>query len=74
MWKGDSIYMHLEKHGPIKDSQHDIVWEGLRLTNSITFFERVTKMIDESRAVNGAYMYVSKTFDKVPHGRQNQKI
>eukprot|EP00061_Rhincodon_typus_P008249 g30695.t1 len=37
------------------------------LTNLIEFFEEVTKMIDDSRAVDVVYMDFSKAFDKVHH-------
>ena len=40
----------------------------------IEFFEEVTKMIDEGRAVDVVYMDFSKAFDKVPHGRLMQKV
>jgi len=44
------------------------------LTNLIRFFKEVTKIIDEGRAVDVVYMDFSKAFDKVPHGRQVQKV
>ena len=44
------------------------------LTNLIEFFEEVTKMIDEGKAVDVVYMDFSKAFDKVLHGRLVQKV
>ena len=40
----------------------------------LSFFEEVTKTIDEGRAVDVVYMNFSKAFDKVPHGRLVQKV
>eukprot|EP00061_Rhincodon_typus_P015044 g42500.t1 len=70
----DGICAHLEKHGLIRDNQHGFVQGGSCLSNLIEFFEELTKVIDESRAVDVVYMDFSKAFDKVPHGRVIQKM
>ena len=70
----DRIYSHLEISGHISERQHGFVKGRSCLTNLIEFFEEVTKMIDEGRAVGVVYMDFSKAFDKVPHGRLVQKV
>ena len=70
----DRNYSHLEISGRISERQHGFVKERSCLTNLIEFFEEVTKMIDEGRAVDVVYMDFSKAFDKVPHGRLVQKV
>ena len=68
------IYSHLEINGHISERQHGFVKGRSCLTHLIEFFEEVTKMIDEDRAVDIFYMDFSKAFDKVPHGRLVQKV
>ncbi|PLS49478.1 hypothetical protein CYV29_15670, partial [Carnobacterium maltaromaticum] len=70
----DRIYSHLEENGLISDRQHGFVQGRSCLTNLIEFFEEVTKLIDEGRAVDVIYMDFSKAFDKVPHGRLMEKV
>ena len=70
----DRIYDHLERNNVIKDSQHGFVKGRSCLTNLIEFFDKVTKQVDEGKAVDVVYMDFSKAFDKVPHGRLLQKI
>jgi len=70
----DRMYSHLEENRLIRDRQHGFVkGRGSRLTNLIEFFEEVTRIIDQGRAVDVVYMDFSKAFDKVPHGRLIQK-
>jgi len=70
----DRIYSHLETNGLISDRQHGFVKGRSCLTNLIEFFEEVTKMLDEEKAVDVGYMDFSKAIDKVPHGRLVQKV
>ena len=44
------------------------------LTKFISFFEGVTKKVDEGSAVDIVCMDFSKAFDKVPHGRLLHKV
>ena len=60
------IYSYLEINGHISKRQRGFVKRKLRLINLIRFFEEVTEMIDEGRAVDVVYMDFSKAFDKVP--------
>lgn len=61
-------------HWGVCERQHGFVKGRSCLTNLIEFFEEVTKMIDEGKAVDVVYMDFSKAFDKVPHGRLVQKV
>ena len=71
----DRIYNHLERNNLIRDSQHGFVKGRSCLTNLIEFFEKVTKEVDEGKAVDDVvYMDFSKAFDKAPHGKLLQKI
>ena len=40
----------------------------------MSFFEGVTKKVDEGSAVDVVYMDFSKAFDKVPHGKLLHKV
>eukprot|EP00061_Rhincodon_typus_P002486 g17699.t1 len=68
------IYKHLEANRLISDKQYGFVLGWPCLTYLIEFFEEVTKMIAEGKAVDVVYMDFSKAFDKVPHGRLVQKV
>ncbi|XP_060710826.1 uncharacterized protein LOC132835701, partial [Hemiscyllium ocellatum] len=70
----DKIYEHLGRNNVIRDSQHGFVKGRSCLTNLIEFFEKVTKEVDEGKAVDVVYMDFSKAFDKVPHGRLMLKL
>jgi len=65
----DRISAHLQENGLVSDRQCGFVRGRSGLTNWIEFFEEVTKVIDEGRAVDVVYMDFSEVFDKVPHGR-----
>eukprot|EP00061_Rhincodon_typus_P014886 g42247.t1 len=65
----DKIYTHLEANRLISNGQHGFVLRTWCFTNLIEFFEEMTNMIDEGKAVYVVSMDFSKCFDKVPHGR-----
>ena len=65
----DVIFIHLNKHGLIKDSQHGFTSGRSCLTNLLDFFEAVTKYLDEGSDVDLIYLDFCKAFDKVPHKR-----
>ena len=37
------------------------------LTNLISFYDKVTRLVDEGKAVDAVFLYFSKAFDTVPH-------
>jgi len=55
--------------GPVKDnqgirpSQHGFKTERSCLTNLISFYDQVTCLVDEGKAVNGVHLDFSKAFD-----------
>ena len=55
----------MEISGRISERQHGFVKRRSCLTNVIEFFEEVTKMIDEGRAVDVVYMDFSKAWISV---------
>jgi len=64
------LFLCLERHGLIRESQHGLVRGRSCLTKLIyCFFKVVMKVIEEGRAVHVVYMDFSKACGKVPHGR-----
>jgi len=44
------------------------------LTNTISFYEQVTRLMDEGKAEDGIYLDFCKAFDIVPHNTLLEKI
>jgi len=51
----------------IGPSQHEFMKGRLCLTNLISFYDWVTRLVDEGRAVDVVYLDFSKVFDMVSH-------
>ena len=51
----------------ITKSQHGFLKNKSCQTNLISFFEKVTTLLDQGNAVDIVYLDFSKAFDKVPH-------
>lgn len=61
IWR-DRIYLHLEKQGLIRDSQHGFTHRNLRFMNLIEVLREVSKNIDKGGAVDVDYMDISCFF------------
>ena len=48
-------------------SQHAFMKSRSRLTNLISFYYLVTRLVDEGKAVDVVYLDFSKAFDTVSH-------
>jgi len=44
------------------------------LTNLISFYDKVTRLVEESKVVNVGYLNFSKAFDTVPHNIRMEKL
>ena len=64
----------LIKHKLIDQSQHGFLKARSCLTNLLSFFEEITKWVDEGSPVDVIYLDFKKAFDKVPHQRLILKL
>ena len=60
----DAIMDQLKVNQGIRPSQHGFTNGRSCLTNLISFYDKVTRLVDESEAVDVVYLNFSKTFDK----------
>lgn len=70
----DALNSHLERNHLIADSQHGFMKGRSCATNLIEFFEKVTKAVDQGKAVDIFYLDFAKAFDKVPRERLLEKL
>ena len=56
----------LVKHKLINPSQYGFLKARSCLTNSLCFFEEITKWVDDGSPVDVIYLDFQKAFDKVP--------
>uniref|UniRef100_A0A8B9ZP11 Reverse transcriptase domain-containing protein n=1 Tax=Anas zonorhyncha TaxID=75864 RepID=A0A8B9ZP11_9AVES len=61
------ITRHLQGNQVIGPSQHGFMKGRSCLTNLISFCDKVTRWVDEGKAVDVVYLDFSKTFDTVSH-------
>ncbi|KAK4818857.1 hypothetical protein QYF61_020076 [Mycteria americana] len=62
-----AITWHIEDNQGIKPSQHGFRKGRSCLTNLISFYDKVTRLVDEGKAVDVVYPDFRKAFDTVSH-------
>ena len=64
----------LSKHELINPSQHGLLKAKSCLTNLLSYFEEITKWVDDQSPVDVIYLDFQKASDKVPHQRLILKL
>ena len=63
----NAIKQYMQGNKGIRPSQHGFMEGKSCLTNLISFYDRVTRLVDEGKPVNVGYLDFSKAFDTVSH-------
>jgi len=65
---------HVKDKQGIRPSQHGFMKGRSCLTNLISFYDQVTHLMDEGKALDIIYLDISKDFDTVPHKTLLEKL
>ncbi|KAK4816895.1 hypothetical protein QYF61_024537 [Mycteria americana] len=69
-----AITRHVQDNQAIRPSQHGFMKGRSCLTNPISFYDKVTRLVDEVKAVHVVYLNFSKAFDIVSHSILLEKL